>query len=175
MSAMTTSKMVLLVAMGLVLAGLGTCGTLYLPRTEKVNITGVEVKFGQGAQPQDTRYLLTQTVSDKETAVFRNEDTRFGWPPYFKFNAVDLSGEAARIEKNEPNAVVLVTYYGLKSNVLGLQPNVVSMRVVDAGYEHFPLFNIVVSALAVLLVLFGTFKTWRWLSKREQAKATSAT
>lgn len=171
MAPMTPTKIALLVVTGLVLVGTGSCASCYLPRTDKVNITGTEVKrLDAGTALRDVRYIQTQHVPDKTAEVFRNEDTRFGWPPYFKFNAVDLAGEAARIAKNEPEAVVLVTYYGYKSNVLGLSPNVVSMKVVDAGYEHLPVFNVAISVIWLAVLLFAVFKVWRWLSRRE-AKA----
>lgn len=173
MAPMTPPKIALLVVAGVLLLSTGTCASYYLPRTDKVNITGTEVKRldGGSSSVQDMRYVQAQTLGGKEATVYRNQDTRFGWPPYFKFDAVDLAGEAARIAKNEPTAVVLVRYYGYKSNVLGLQPNLVSMKVVDAGYEHFPLFNIVTSVLWVVLLGFVTFKLWRWLSRREASKA----
>lgn len=174
MAAMTPTKIALLVVTGLVLVSTGTCASCYLPRTDKVNITGTEVKrLDVGSALRDVRYIQTQRVPDKTAEVFRNEDTRFGWPPYFKFDAVDLAGEAARIAKNEPKAVVLITYYGYKSNVLGLSPNVVSMKVVEPTYEHVPIFNVAASALTLILILFVAFKLWRWLSRRE-AKATTA-
>lgn len=178
MAAMKPTKIALLVVTGLVLIGAGTCGTAYLPRSEKVNVTGTEVKRVDATTPgggvNDVRYIQTQTVPDKQAKVFRNEDTRFGWPFYFKFDAVDLAGEAARISRNEPDAVVLITYYGYKDNVLGLQPNAVSLKVVDAAYEHVPVFNIALSVLFVAVVGFLFFKVWRWLSKREKASVDKA-
>ena len=46
--------------------------------------------------------------------VYRNEDTGWGWPPYFKFDTKNLQTEAADLisSKEEPQWVIL-THYGL--------------------------------------------------------------
>lgn len=155
--------------------------SLYLPRTEKVFVTGSEVKRTDvtpddttDARTRDVRYIQTKLAKSGETKVFRNEDTRWGWPPYFKFNSTDLSGEAISIAQKQPDAVVLVTYYGWHSNIFGLFPNLVSLQVVPASYEHFPLFNVVfVSAfcLGCLILIFGVRGR---IKRRREASAAKA-
>ena len=50
---------------------------------ESLNVTGRDVFFIQ------TR------LNDDDVMVYRNEDTGWGWPPYFKFNTANLQAEAA--------------------------------------------------------------------------------
>ncbi|MFQ5758017.1 MAG: DUF1523 family protein, partial [Acidiferrobacterales bacterium] len=70
-----------------------------LPRTDVVQITGTDVKRidrsdpGQGVRTRDVRFISTVTRTGK-VKVFRNEDTGWGWPPYFKFDSADLTAEA---------------------------------------------------------------------------------
>ena len=130
-----------------------------LPRTEVVQITGTEVKRidrkdpEKGQRTRDVRYLNTVT-RDGKVRVFRNEDTGWGWPPYFKFHSADLTAEAQRIIREVDDPWVRVRYYGWRSNVLSLFPNAVSLKIVDEDYTHIPLFNIVFLTLLGASVLF---------------------
>ena len=94
----------------------------YLPSTRKVQVTGTDVKRTDTAMADDTitsrdvRLINTRDPIDGETYVYHNEDTRWGWPPYFKFDSGDLAGDADNIMAHQPNATVLVTYgCGLES------------------------------------------------------------
>jgi hypothetical protein len=150
----------------------------YLPSTHKVQIVGTEVKrmepkadTGPRAYAaRDVRFILTRDPQNGESLVFRNEDTGWGWPPYFKFNSGDLAGDAASIKESQPGAVVLVTYYGWRIPMLDLFPNAVSLEIVDPRHTHIPWFNIVFltvlgGGLAFLVVWLRHL--WRaWQSKR---------
>ena len=148
----------------------------YLPRTMKVNVTGTEVKrqetppTASGEKSRDVRYVMTEPLNGG-TKVFRNEDTNWGWPPYFKFDSGDLSGQASNFAADPNKPVVLVTYYGWHFNPFGLFPNLVSMRTVDRSYEHLPLFNYVfvfLSLVGFVLLYVGMRRLVRWrpLSKK---------
>ena len=74
------------------------------------------------SEPQDQSASLAnrdvqfiQAVRDSgKPIVYRNEDTGWGWPPYFKFDTANLYTEAndAKSTKENPKWVV-VTHYGL--------------------------------------------------------------
>jgi hypothetical protein len=55
---------------------------------------------------------------DGNTRVYRNEDTGFLWPPYFKFDSEDLQTEA-RTSPRVPTTPqwVSITHYGWRMNV----------------------------------------------------------
>jgi hypothetical protein len=60
----------------------------------------------------------------------RNEDTGWGLPPYFKFNAADLQAQAQSVK----GATKLqIGYYGWRNQYLGLFPNVLSIRDAKEG------------------------------------------
>ena len=72
----------------------------YLPEHTIATITGVEVKRTDKDGPisqknpadgpiTDVYYIYTERPGEK-IRVFRNEDTGWGWPFYFKFNAADV-------------------------------------------------------------------------------------
>lgn len=156
----------------------------YLPSTEKVYLTGTEIKrldSKDGSLLHDVRYLQARKL-DGENVVFKNEDTRWGFPFYFKFDAADMSSEAASIVHNDPDAVVLVTYYGVRSRVLDLYPNAVSIRKVPKEYVHVPVFNIVFVVVLIALCLAMFFLLRRqlrrlgeWWAKKRGAPAGPTT
>ena len=118
-----------------------------LPRHEVVRIVGVETRLeslgwnrfffasvpaGQAdATTRDVRYIETLRPNDREM-VFRNEDTGWTWPPYFKLNASDLQARARNLVSTSAEPVwVAVTSYGLRSQLLSIYPNVLRVRQVE--------------------------------------------
>lgn len=150
----------------------------YLPRTVKVHVTGTEVKrldttLEDGTErTRDVRYVMTEPLAGG-TMVFRNEDTGWGWPPYFKFNSGDVAGQATNYAGDPSRPVVLATYYGWRINLFTLYPNVVSLRTVDRSYEHLPIFNLLfvgLSLVAFVLLYVGGRRLSKWRPfKKEEA------
>jgi len=152
----------------------------YLPSTRKVQVTGTDVKRTDTAAVDDTitsrdmRLINTRDPIDGETHVYRNEDTRWGWPPYFKFDSGDLAGDAANIMAHQPNATVLITYYGWRIPMMDLYPNATHLEIVDPRYTHIPVFNI-----AFLLLMFGSagylfYRARKWLRGRRLRRGGGA-
>lgn len=150
----------------------------YLPRTELVHVTGTEVKRVDQAQKDgttraaDVRYVMTKRVDDGTAMVFRNEDTGWGWPPYFKFDSGDVAGEAVNIAKSSDKTTVLVRYYGWRTNLFSWYPNVVSLQIVEPDYAGLPIFNIVFIVLSIIVfIVIGLYlrklSKWRPFKKKE--------
>lgn len=135
-----------------------------LPHTDVVQITGTDVKRidrggkNQTQKTRDVRYINTVTRSGK-VKVFRNEDTGWGWPPYFKFDSADQTAMAQKIMQDPGDVWVRVRYYGWRIRVFSLFPNAISIKIVDKDYTHIPVFNIIFLTLliigVVLLVRLG--------------------
>ena len=146
----------------------------HLPRTAVVNVEGTDVKLmdssGQvatnrnAANTRDVRFINTIT-RDNKVLVLRNEDTGWGWPPYFKFNSSDMVAQAQGFANEQPPLSVLVTFYGWRSRLFTLYPNIVRMRPVAADYSHFPWFNILFLMLLGGGFLFVRFKTKRFYQR----------
>lgn len=146
-----------------------------LPRTEVVRLTGTEVKRIDrkdpvaGERTRDVRYVSTVTGNGK-VRVFRNEDTGWGWPPYFKFDSADLMAEAQRIIREPEERWVRLRYYGWRSNIFSLFPNAVSLKVVDKDYTHIPVFNIVFLTLFVAGAFFLVRRLRRLVERMSESE-----
>ncbi|MAU45870.1 MAG: hypothetical protein CMP09_13800 [Yangia sp.] len=121
---------------------------------ENVNLTGRDVFF-----------IQTRLNNDK-VMVYRNEDTGWGWPPYFKFDTSNLQAEAADLRSTAaaPQWVV-IKHYGWRNEFLSVYPNVVSIRPVDGpDVRIIPWLNIVLLTLLVA----ASWAIWvRWRRFRE--------
>jgi len=141
-----------------------------LPLTTVVQITGTDVKrvdkgggkpkSGQEnrkgekvVQTSDIRFINTISRNGK-VMVFGNEDTGWGWPPYFKFNSADLTAQAQAFLNSEEKPWVLLKYYGWRVRIFSMFPNAVSLKEVDKDYTHIPLFNIVFVCILIILTIF---------------------
>ena len=142
-----------------------------LPQHDIVRITGTEVirqDFSGWnriffAQPdsgntegvnRDLR-LINASYPDGGIMVFRNEDTGWGWPPYFKFDTSNLQAQAADLvsTKAEPRYAV-VTHYGWRIIFGSIYPNAVNIREVDSpDATIIPWFNIIFLILLALIML----------------------
>ena len=157
-----------------------------LPRTSVVQISGtdtkrvdkaVEVEIVKGGkdiaektttQTEDVRFI--NSVSRKgKPMVFRNEDTGWGWPPYFKFNSADITAEAQAFETDQSKPWVLVKYYGWRFTMFSMFPNVLDLKKVNKDYTHIPVFNIVFFILLVTLVLIVRSKLRTFFTKRHKS------
>ncbi|MCT4554939.1 MAG: DUF1523 family protein [Pelagimonas sp.] len=104
----------------------------------------------------DQRYVqFIQTVDpDGDVMVYRNEDTGWGWPPYFKFTTSNLYTEAADLvsTKETPKWVAL-KHYGWRNEVWTVYPNALSVHEVsDPNTRIIPWLNII-----ILTTLFAAF------------------
>lgn len=131
-----------------------------LPRTDVVQFTGTDVKRmdrkdpNTGSSTRDVRYLNAITRTGK-IRVFRNEDTGWGWPPYFKFDSADLSAEVQSLVQNPDKPWARVRYYGWRIKMISVFPNAISVKVVDKNYTHIPWFNIIFVTLLVIGLIFA--------------------
>lgn len=124
------------------------------PDAQSTNLTNRDVQFIQAVRPNG------------DAIVYRNEDTGWSWPPYFKFDTANLYTEAndAVSTKDAPEWVA-IRHYGWRNEFLSIFPNAVSIKPVDGPDASFiPWWNTL-----ILVVIFGIF--WgirvRWVRFRE--------
>ena len=112
----------------------------YLPEKSLATITGVEVKRVDKDGPigkenpadgptMDVYYIYTAQDGEK-VRVFRNEDTRWSWPFYFKFDSADVQAKAKTLEFEKKLA--RITSYGWRINLLSQFPNAIHIETVDS-------------------------------------------
>lgn len=82
--------------------------------------------------------------SGEKVMVYRNEDTGWIWPPYFKFDSSDLQAEAsANISTAANEQWVVITHYGWRNRFFTIYPNAIGIRPVSGpDATVIPWFNI---------------------------------
>lgn len=165
------------IIIGLVVVVLGSVLQYSLPKHAIVRVVGVEVRletlglnrffFAETAsgmeegEARDVRYIETFRSNGREL-VFRNEDTGWGWPPFFKFDAADLHARARNLISTEADPQwVAVRYYGFRSVIFSIYPNALDIRPVDG-----PDARIVPWTRMIVFTAFFGFIAWLWLALR---------
>ncbi|MDG2954498.1 DUF1523 family protein [Bisgaard Taxon 10/6] len=134
------------------------------PHYETTHVTGVEVKRVDKdgpitkANPQDgpTRdvyYIYTQRTDESKPTVYRNEDTRWGFPFYFKFDSAVQQARASGFAQNKK--MVEVKYYGWNIVMFNEFRNVISMKEVTEEQGSHPILSYVFYALGLLTMFIS--------------------
>lgn len=103
----------------------------------------------------------------EKVMVYRNEDTGWIWPPYFKFDSADLQAEASAVaNKLEGENWAVVTKYGWRNRFFSIYPNAVGIRPVSGpDATVIPWFNIIFF-LFLAIVLGFMRAVWRQFRER---------
>ena len=76
--------------------------------------------------------------TNESPMIYRNEDTGWGWPPFFKFDTANLQAEASNAmlqgEAENPQWMV-IRHYGWRNEFLSIYPNALSLRVASGPEE----------------------------------------
>lgn len=120
----------------------------------------------ESADTRDIRFIEA-AFPDGSVIVYRNEDTGWVWPPYFKYDSSNLQAEAGNLKSTEDAPKwVSVTHYGWRFPILSIYPNAVSINpVAGPDVRIIPYVNIVIlAALAFLVFMLRRM----WLQFRER-------
>jgi hypothetical protein len=99
------------------------------------------------------------------TITYRNEDTGWFWPPYFKWDSSTLQAEATNAER-QSGQWVAVTHYGWRLPIFSIFPNAVKITPVEGpDVQLIPWLNIVILAF-LAFVLFMIRKMWLQFRER---------
>lgn len=113
-------------------------------------------------QKQRTVLLGFIPRDSSKVMVYRNEDTGWIWPPYFKFDSSDLQAEAANLAKGDE--WVVITHYGWRIRWASIYPNAIGVRVVSGpDVTVLPWFSIFffIFLAAALLFLRAMWRQFR--------------
>ncbi len=141
-----------------------------LPSRDIVRIVGTDVKrmdvdagwFWAGSDAgtvanatRDVRFIEAIWPEGGER-VYRNEDTNWSWPPYFKFDSSNLNARAkSLVSDGESPQWVIVRHYGWRFEFMSMFPNALSMTPTDdPNQQLIPWFNIVLLGLLAGLFLW---------------------
>ncbi|WP_135502286.1 DUF1523 family protein [Roseovarius aestuariivivens] len=154
-----------------------------LPQTDIARITDTYEKrmdFGDNAlfwagadtgnnatlQNRDVQFIQS-ILAKGGPMVYRNEDTGWGWPPYFKFDTANLQAEAndLRSTADSPNWVA-IKHYGWRNEFFTIFPNAISVRSIEGpDVTIIPWFNIIF--LTLLFAAFWAIRVrWRRFRRR---------
>lgn len=124
---------------------------------------------GTGAETNTTRDIrfIDAVYPDGDVMVYRNEDTGWFWPPYFKWDSATLQAEAANIRSTAAAPQwVAVTHYGWRIPLFSAFPNAVSITPVEGpDVTLIPWVNIILLAVLVF-VIFMIRKMWLQFRER---------
>ena len=123
---------------------------------------------GNATAPVNRDVFFIETFrTNEKPMIYRNEDTGWGWPPYFKFNTANLQARASDLIGTQDDGATqwaVIWHYGWRNEFLSIYPNATSVRPATGPAERIiPWFNIV-----LLIVLAGAFwALWvRWVRFR---------
>ncbi len=125
--------------------------------------TGVETT----TTSRDIRFIDAVRANGTSTVTYRNEDTGWFWPPYFKWNSSTLQAEATNLQSDKADPQwVAITHYGWRLPIFSIFPNAVSIRPVEGpDVTLIPWLNIILLATLAFLVLMIRRM---WLQFRER-------
>ncbi|MBT0959365.1 DUF1523 family protein [Alphaproteobacteria bacterium KMM 3653] len=113
---------------------------------------------------RDVFFIQTIQQNDRPL-VYRNEDTGWGWPPYFKFDTSNLQAEATDFKSTKEAAQwVAVRHYGWRNEFLSIFPNAVGVKKVEGpDVRIIPWFNIVFLTVffAIVWAIWVRWKRFR--------------
>lgn len=157
-----------------ILAALFVLGFLHytLPQHDIVKITGTynrlttigssnawayaspDTGTAESSTTRDIRFIEA-AYPDGSVMVYRNEDTGWIWPPYFKYDSSNLQAEAGNLKSDAANPKwVVVTHYGWRLPILSIYPNAVSVREAAGPDERvIPYVSIVVIVFLIFAVV----------------------
>ena len=118
------------------------------------------------AGQRDVRFVETVRPNGK-VFVYRNEDTGWIWPPYFKYDSANLHAEATNLRStgNDPQWVS-ITAYGWRIPWLTAYPNAIAIDTL-AGPDERPR-NWAASIVCVVLLIFIALLWRMWAQFHER-------
>lgn len=112
-------------------------------------------------------FFIDAVYPNGKVMTYRNEDTGWGWPPYFKIDSFGLQTRAKELVSTAADPVwVEVTHYGWRNKFFTIFPNAVSVKQV-AGPDVVVIPWISILILVVLAFLLFMIRRM-WMQFRER-------
>jgi len=126
---------------------------------------------GTGAETsatiRDIRFIDAVYPDGSSVMVYRNEDTGWFWPPYFKWDSSTLQAQATNLRSTaEAPQWVAITHYGWRFALVSAFPNAVSITPVEGPEVRLiPWVNIVILSFLAFAIYMAR-KMWLQLRER---------
>ena len=122
----------------------------------------VENQQGQ----RDIRFIDTVRPNGK-VFVYRNEDTGWIWPPYFKYDSSNLHAEATNLQSTAANPQwVSITAYGWRLPWLTIYPNAISIDTVAGPNDSPRNWGATIICAVLLMFLLLIWRMWAQFRQR---------
>jgi hypothetical protein len=121
-----------------------------------------------GASLRTRDVSLIQTLeTDGRPRVYRNEDTGWSFPWYFKFDSENIQAKAKDLRSSATEPLwVVVKHYGWRIELFSLFPNAISIKEVSGPDQRIvPWFRIVFFGLLVVALLL-LWRAWHVFLQR---------
>ncbi|MEM9247486.1 MAG: DUF1523 family protein [Pseudomonadota bacterium] len=124
--------------------------------------TNASTGSGQAADNSRDVFFIQGVRENGRPAVYRNEDTGFGWPPFFKINSADLQTRAADLVSTpaEPDWVA-IRHYGWRLNVPTAYPNALRIRDVEGPDTRIIPWVSIAILVGLACVFWAIYARWR--------------
>lgn len=115
---------------------------------------------------RDVQFIQAVDANGKPR-VYRNEDTGWNWPPYFKFDTANLQTQAEDLKStSEAPKWVSITHYGWRIVYFSTFPNAIAITPVEGPEATIiPWVNIVILTF-LAFVLFMLRRMWLQFRER---------
>lgn len=136
------------------------------PDDQSATLINRDVQFIQTVKKRTMLFGFIRRDST-EVMVYRNEDTGWSWPFYFKFDTANLQTEADDLlsTAEDPKWAVM-THYGWRNEYFSAFPNAIAIRPVDnPNVTLIPWFNIAFFIFLMVAILFIR-AMWRQFRER---------
>jgi hypothetical protein len=136
-----------------------------------------EADAAASGRPGVDVFFVNARSRDGDLLEFRNEDTGFGFPWYFKFDSATLHNQAQEaVSTAEAPKWMVIRYYGWRLPFVSMFPNAISMRPAESrDMTLIPWFNIVLLTTLIALVWAIGARLRRWRQRRSDPVAASWT
>ena len=114
-------------------------------------------------------FFIQAVRTNGRVMVYRNEDTGWGWPPYFKFDTSNLQAEASDLKSTaEAPKWMAIRHYGWRNEFLSIFPNAVGVWGVSGpdASKPVPWLNIAILGTFAIFLL-GIRAVWRRFKARQ--------
>lgn len=153
----------------------------YLPSNDVVRIVGSEVtredttRSGQKVDgaPSGEGNVVTRDVRkihavwpSGQPRVYRNEDTDWSFPWYFKWDTSDVQAKASNFDSEEGDPVwVNVRHYGWRIPMFSMYPNAIDITRVDGPNDQPTPYARIFFGIVGIAVFAGLWVLWRRLKR----------
>ena len=134
------------------------------PDDQSATLISRDVQFIQTVKKRTALFLPRDST---EVMVYRNEDTGWSWPFYFKFDTANLQTEADDLVSSvEAPKWAVMTHYGWRNEYFSAFPNAVAIRpVASPNVTIIPWFNIFFFIFLMAAIVFLR-AMWRQFRER---------